>query len=138
VKRLPVRVVARVRRSTDAYRSRWQAKATPEAIMPLLGMVRQIVIAESDEEARALAGPAHQKWFKTFTPLSRQRALPMPPMLPTTFDEAGRIGFSIAGSASTVRKTLTAQASDAGISYLLCQIAFGTLPLDASAPAATN
>ena len=56
----------------------------------------------------------------------------MPPMLPTTFDEAGRIGFSIAGSASTVRKTLAAQASDAGISYLLCQIAFGTLPLDAS------
>jgi len=127
-----VGVVDRVRAITDAYRSRWQAKATPEAIMPLLGMVRQIVIAESDEEARALAAPAYERWFNTFTHLSRQRDLPMPPMLPTTFDEAGRMGFSIAGSASTVRKTLAAQASAAGISYLLCQIAFGTLPLDAS------
>lgn len=122
----------RVRAITDAYRSRWQAKAAPNAIMPLLGMVRQIVIADSDEEARALAAPAYERWFNTFTHLSRQRDLPLPPMLPTTFDEASQIGFSIAGSASTVRRTLTAQAADAGISYLLCQIAFGTLPLEAS------
>jgi hypothetical protein len=70
-----VGVVDRVRAITDAYRSRWQAKATPEAIMPLLGMVRQIVIAESDEEARALAAPAYERWFNTFTHLSRQRDL---------------------------------------------------------------
>ena len=124
--------VDRVRPIIDAYRACWKTLAKPDATMPLLGMVRQIVIADSDEAARALAAPAYQRWFDTFTHLSRQRGLPLPPMLPTTFDEARQIGFSIAGSASTVRRTLTAQASDAGINYLLCEIAFGNLPLEAS------
>jgi alkanesulfonate monooxygenase SsuD/methylene tetrahydromethanopterin reductase-like flavin-dependent oxidoreductase (luciferase family) len=122
----------RVRAITDAYRARWRARAEPEAVMPLLGMVRQIVIGDSDEAARALAAPAYQRWFDTFTHLSRQRGLPLPPMPKATFEEATQIGFSISGSAATVRRILTAQASDAGINYLLCQIAFGTLPLEAS------
>jgi alkanesulfonate monooxygenase SsuD/methylene tetrahydromethanopterin reductase-like flavin-dependent oxidoreductase (luciferase family) len=95
-------------------------------------MVRQIVIADSDEAARALAAPAYQRWFDTFTHLSRQRGLPLPPTPKATFEEATQIGFAISGSAATVRRILTAQASDAGINYLLCQIAFGTLPLEAS------
>jgi alkanesulfonate monooxygenase SsuD/methylene tetrahydromethanopterin reductase-like flavin-dependent oxidoreductase (luciferase family) len=124
--------VDRVRPITGAYRARWKALAKPEAVMPFLGMVRQIVIAETDREARALAAPAYQRWFDTFTELSRQRGLPLPPALPATFEQAGESGFSIAGTADTVRKVLTAQASDAGINYLLCQIAFGSLPFEAS------
>jgi alkanesulfonate monooxygenase SsuD/methylene tetrahydromethanopterin reductase-like flavin-dependent oxidoreductase (luciferase family) len=124
--------VAHVRAITDAYRARWRARAQPHASMPLLGMVRQIVIADSDEEARALAAPAYQRWFDTFTHLPRQRGLPLPPSPAATFEESTRTGFSISGSASTVRRILTAQASDAGINYLLCQIAFGTMPLQAS------
>src|SRR6202163_3188266 len=41
----------RVRAITDAFRARWRARAEPKAVMPLLGMVRQIVIADSDEAA---------------------------------------------------------------------------------------
>lgn len=121
----------RVRAITDAYRARWRARDEPKA-MPLLGMVRQIVIAESDEAARALAAPAYQRWFDTFTHLSRQRGLPLPPSPPATFEEAVGTGFSIPGSSSTVRAILARQASEAGINYLLCQIAFGSLPLEAS------
>jgi hypothetical protein len=95
-------------------------------------LTSQIVIADSDEAARALAAPAYQRWFDTFTHLSRLRGLPLPPAPPATFEQATQIGFSISGSASTVRRILTAQASNAGINYLLCQIAFGTLPLEAS------
>jgi alkanesulfonate monooxygenase SsuD/methylene tetrahydromethanopterin reductase-like flavin-dependent oxidoreductase (luciferase family) len=124
--------VDRVRPITDAYRARWKAMAKPDAAMPLLGMVRQIVIADSDGEARALAAPAYQRWFDTFTQLSRQRRLPLPPALPRTFEEARESGFSIAGTAATVCEALDAQASDAGINYLLCQIAFGNLPFEAS------
>lgn len=124
--------VERVRAITDAYRARWRTRQQPRAVMPRLGMVRQIVIADSDAAARALAAPAYQRWFETFTHLSRQRHLPLPPSLPATFEEAMRSGFSIPGSASTVRRILMAQASDAGIDYLLCQVAFGNLPLDAS------
>jgi alkanesulfonate monooxygenase SsuD/methylene tetrahydromethanopterin reductase-like flavin-dependent oxidoreductase (luciferase family) len=117
---------------TDAYRGRWKALAKPEAGMPLLGLVRRIVIADSDDEALALARPAYERWFDTFTHLARQRGLPFPPELPTSFDAAIRSGSLIAGTASTVRPLLTAQVAEAGISYLLCQIAFGNLPMNAS------
>jgi alkanesulfonate monooxygenase SsuD/methylene tetrahydromethanopterin reductase-like flavin-dependent oxidoreductase (luciferase family) len=121
-----------VRPVTDAYRARWKALAKPEADIPLLGAVRQIVIAETDGEARALATPAYQRWSDTLTQLSRQRGLPLPPALPATFEDAMEVGFSIVGSAATVRKALNAQASAAGINYLLCQIAFGDLPFEVS------
>jgi alkanesulfonate monooxygenase SsuD/methylene tetrahydromethanopterin reductase-like flavin-dependent oxidoreductase (luciferase family) len=122
----------RVRVITDAYRARWRAQTGPKTVMPFLGMVRQIVIADSDEEASALAAPAYERWFNTFIHLSRERSLPLPPMLPTTLEESRQIGFSIVGSASTVRASLSAQVPEAGITYLLCQIAFGTLALEAS------
>ncbi len=51
-----------VRGITDAYRSRWAETAAPGAAMPLLGMVRHVVIADSDREALDLAGPAYTRW----------------------------------------------------------------------------
>lgn len=117
---------------TDAYRARWKALTKRDAEMPLLGLVRQIVIAGTDEEALALAAPAYGRWFDTFTHLARQRGLRFPPELPTTFEAARQAGFVIAGTASTVRPLLSAQVSEAGINYLLCHIAFGSLPLEAS------
>jgi len=56
--------------------------------MPLLGMVRIVVIAGSDAEARALAAPAYARWFKTFTFLSRVGNLPVPSNLPNSFEQA--------------------------------------------------
>jgi alkanesulfonate monooxygenase SsuD/methylene tetrahydromethanopterin reductase-like flavin-dependent oxidoreductase (luciferase family) len=62
-----------IRAITDAYRAHWTTR--PTQVMPLLGMVRMVVIAGSDAEARALAAPAYARWFKTFTFLSRTRNL---------------------------------------------------------------
>jgi alkanesulfonate monooxygenase SsuD/methylene tetrahydromethanopterin reductase-like flavin-dependent oxidoreductase (luciferase family) len=122
----------RVRAVTDSFRKRWRSHAKSGASEPLIGLVRQIVIADSDEAADSLAAPAYRRWFDTFTYLSRQRGLPLPPMPPATFEEAKRMGLLIAGSPAKVRKNLLEQASDAGINYVLCQIAFGSLPLEAS------
>jgi alkanesulfonate monooxygenase SsuD/methylene tetrahydromethanopterin reductase-like flavin-dependent oxidoreductase (luciferase family) len=122
----------RTRVLTDAYNARSKSQTHPGDATPLLGMVRQIIIGDTDEEARALAVPAYQRWVETFTHLSRQRGFPAPPMLPATFQEAAQIGFSIAGSASTVRSILAGQISQAGVNYILCQLAFGTLPHEVS------
>ncbi len=121
-----------VRAITDTYRARWQARAEDSAAMPLLGMLRMIVIADTDTEAYALGAPAYDRWFDTFTHLARQRGLPSPPMLPTTFEAACDSGLAIVGSATTVLTALRAQISDAGVNYLLCHIAFGSLPFAAS------
>jgi alkanesulfonate monooxygenase SsuD/methylene tetrahydromethanopterin reductase-like flavin-dependent oxidoreductase (luciferase family) len=100
--------------------------------MPLIGMVRIVVIAESDVEARALAAPAYARWYKTFTFLARTRNLPLPPNLPKSFEEALHDGFCLVGSPSTVREALKSQAVEAGVTYVMCQLAFGNLPLAAT------
>jgi alkanesulfonate monooxygenase SsuD/methylene tetrahydromethanopterin reductase-like flavin-dependent oxidoreductase (luciferase family) len=123
---------ARVRPVIEAYRARWTALAKPKADIPFLGAVRHVVIAETDREAHTLAAPAFQRWSDTLTQLARQRGLPLPPALPATFEDSLEVGFSIAGSAATVRNEISAQASNAGINYLLCQIAFGDLPFEVS------
>src|ERR1700719_632236 len=75
----------KIRAITDAYRANW--KAQPTQVMPLLGMVRIVVIAGSDAQARALAAPAYARWIETFTFLSRTRDLPVPPNLPLSFEQ---------------------------------------------------
>ena len=119
-----------IRAITDAYRAHWARR--PTQVMPLLGMVRIVVIAGSDAEAHALAAPAYARWFKTFTFLSRTRNLPVPPNLPKSFEQAVDDGFCLVGSASTVRETLKRQVVEAGVTYVMCQLAFGDLPLAAS------
>jgi alkanesulfonate monooxygenase SsuD/methylene tetrahydromethanopterin reductase-like flavin-dependent oxidoreductase (luciferase family) len=119
-----------IRAITDAYRAQWTTR--PAQNMPLLGMVRMVVIAGSDPEARALAAPAYARWFDTFTFLSRTANLPLPPNLPPSFEQALDDGFCLVGSPSTVRETLKSQVLEAGVSYVMCQLAFGDLPLAAS------
>jgi alkanesulfonate monooxygenase SsuD/methylene tetrahydromethanopterin reductase-like flavin-dependent oxidoreductase (luciferase family) len=122
-----------IRAITDAYRAHWITRPTrPTQMMPLLGMVRMVVVAGSDAEARALAAPAYARWFDTFTFLSRTGKLPLPPNLPKSFEQALDDGFCVAGSASTVRETLESQVVEAGVTYVMCQLAFGDLPLAAS------
>ena len=119
-----------IRAITDVYRAHW--KAQPTQGMPLLGMVRIVVIAGSDVQARALAAPAYARWIETFTYLSRTRDLPVPPNLPTSFEQALDDGFCLVGSTSTVLKALKRQVIEAGVTYVMCQLAFGDLPLAAS------
>jgi alkanesulfonate monooxygenase SsuD/methylene tetrahydromethanopterin reductase-like flavin-dependent oxidoreductase (luciferase family) len=119
-----------IRAITDAHRGHWTAR--PTHVMPLLGMVRMIVIAGSDADARARAAPAYARWFKTFTFLSRTRNLPIPPNLPKSFEQAVDDGFCLIGSPSTVRHALKKQMVEADVTYVMCQVAFGDLPLAAS------
>jgi alkanesulfonate monooxygenase SsuD/methylene tetrahydromethanopterin reductase-like flavin-dependent oxidoreductase (luciferase family) len=119
-----------IRTITDAYRAHWSTR--PTQTMPQLGMVRIVVIARSDTEARALAAPAYARWFKTFTFLSRIGNLPVPPNLPNSFEQALDDDFCLVGSPSTVREKLKSQVVEAGVTYVMCQLAFGDLPLAAS------
>jgi alkanesulfonate monooxygenase SsuD/methylene tetrahydromethanopterin reductase-like flavin-dependent oxidoreductase (luciferase family) len=118
-----------IRAITDAYRG--HSKSELARAMPLLGMVRTIVIADSDAQARSLAAPAYARWFETFTHLSRTRDLPVP-HLPPPFEQALGDGFCLAGSSTTVREALERQVVEAGVTYVMCHIAFGDLPLAAS------
>jgi alkanesulfonate monooxygenase SsuD/methylene tetrahydromethanopterin reductase-like flavin-dependent oxidoreductase (luciferase family) len=121
-----------VRSITDAYRSRWAETMDPDAALPLLGMVRHVVIADSDREALDLARPAYARWADTLIYLFRARGITPPPLLSISFSEAVESGRCIVGTASTVREALLRQAVEAGVTYVMCHLAFGDLPPEAS------
>jgi alkanesulfonate monooxygenase SsuD/methylene tetrahydromethanopterin reductase-like flavin-dependent oxidoreductase (luciferase family) len=121
-----------IREVTGAYRARWAGTSQGEAEMPLLGMVRHVVIADTDAEAHALAAPAYERWFETLHHLPRSRGVSAPPILPASFSDAVAAGHCLTGSAATVREALIGQVREAGVTYLMCHIAFGDLPLAAS------
>jgi alkanesulfonate monooxygenase SsuD/methylene tetrahydromethanopterin reductase-like flavin-dependent oxidoreductase (luciferase family) len=121
-----------VRRITDAYRSRWAETSAPGAVMPLLGMVRHVVIADSDRDAYEMAAPAYARWADALTYLYRARGIPVPPGLSVPFSEAVESGRCVVGTTSSVRDALLKQALEAGVTYLMCLLAFGDLPLEAS------
>src|ERR1700730_8050082 len=83
-------------------------------------------------QARAVAAPAYARWIETFTFLSRTRDLPVPPNLPTSFEQGLDDGFCLVGSPSTVLEALKRQVAEAGVTYVMSQIAFGDLSLAAS------
>lgn len=120
-----------VRRLTDAFRASWARTAGPESKMPMLGMVRQIVIAATEKEAFAAGAHAYARWYETLTLLPRRSGIPAP-SLPRSFYEAVEQGLCLAGTASSVLDAILGQADEAGVNYYLCQVAYGDLPLEST------
>jgi alkanesulfonate monooxygenase SsuD/methylene tetrahydromethanopterin reductase-like flavin-dependent oxidoreductase (luciferase family) len=113
-----------VRRMTDLYRAEWAGSA---AAMPLLGVNRHIVVAESDAAALALARPAYALWRRNIAKLWLERT----GHLPVEWDEAQAKGQGWAGSPATVRAFVQREAEH-GITYFVSGFAFGDLPVEAA------
>jgi alkanesulfonate monooxygenase SsuD/methylene tetrahydromethanopterin reductase-like flavin-dependent oxidoreductase (luciferase family) len=121
-----------VRKVTDAYRMYRANGAGAASARPLLGMIRMVVVAKSDASARLMAASAYERWLRSFKFLYERNGTPTPPFLPATFDAAIQSELCVAGTEEFVRDTLLSQAEKAGVNYLLCQFAFGDLPVKAS------
>ncbi|KLK89816.1 hypothetical protein AA309_29250 [Microvirga vignae] len=121
-----------VRRITDAFRATREHKTGADHQAPFLGLLRMVVIGSSDTHAYSLAASAYEQWLRSFKYLYDLNAIPTPPNLPLTFDAAVESELCVAGTAASVRQTLLNQLEVAGANYLLCQLAFGNLQLDAS------
>ena len=102
-----------------------------------IGVSRQIVVADTDEEARRIAEPAFAHYHANLTYLWRMNSgdeLVVRQAVPAanTFADSEREGTIIAGSPETVRRKITEQATELGLNYLLSYLMFGTLTLDQS------
>ncbi|MDK1389318.1 LLM class flavin-dependent oxidoreductase [Sinorhizobium sp. 7-81] len=126
-----------VRKITDAYRAEGGHNMHTDDQVSLLGLLRMIVVGQSASHAYSLAAPAFERWLESFKFLYDLNAIPVPPNLPLTFDAAVESELCVVGTAPFVRRTLLDQLEEAGANYLLCQVAFGDLPLDASLYTAT-
>ncbi|MDX8528905.1 LLM class flavin-dependent oxidoreductase [Mesorhizobium sp. MSK_1335] len=121
-----------VRKVTDAFRAKREETTDKGNPSPLLGLLRMIVIGRSDTHAYSIAAPAYETWLKSFKFLYDLNGIPTPPNLPLTFEAAIESELCITGTAAFVRDALLGQLEVAGANYLLCQLAFGDLPLEAS------
>ncbi|MGY3622071.1 LLM class flavin-dependent oxidoreductase [Bradyrhizobium sp. USDA 10063] len=123
---------AAVRKVTDAFRAHRKPNPDVDDQAPFLGLVRMVVIAHSDTDAYSLAAPAYERWLQSFKFLYELNAIPTPPTLPLTFDAAIESELCVVGTPASARRILLNQLEEAGANYLLCQLAFGNLPVDAS------
>jgi alkanesulfonate monooxygenase SsuD/methylene tetrahydromethanopterin reductase-like flavin-dependent oxidoreductase (luciferase family) len=122
----------------DAFRAALQQRGGPEMALPAfsggtaIGILRHIVVADTDADARRIAKPAFDyhlaslNWLRTlhgsteFTGrLNVQRG--------QTFEECVENGMAIAGTPDTVVAAIKKQAATLGINYLLTYLFFGTM-----------
>jgi len=114
----------------DRYRAEWKALGRAATEMPLLGLNRHCVIAETDAEAEVVAERAYRLWHASFHVLwKRRNARPTHAAYPETFEALQGTGLGIAGSPATVRDFYVRQMAEAGATYALGRFAFGDLSL---------
>jgi len=122
-----------MRAITDRYRAEWAAMGEPPGTLPLMGVSRHIVIAETRKEALEIAKRGYRKWRDSFLLLWRKHNMQLPnpnALFPEQFEEAEQQGRAIAGTAEQVREALQASIDEGGLNYLLCRFAFGDITCD--------
>jgi alkanesulfonate monooxygenase SsuD/methylene tetrahydromethanopterin reductase-like flavin-dependent oxidoreductase (luciferase family) len=123
---------AMMRKLTDAYRAEWHAQGNHPAQLPLMGVGRHVVVAETDQEALAVARRGYDKWRASFMKLWNEHGLlpVMHAVFPEQFEDAERDGRAVAGRPEKVREFLQRSIDEAGLNYLLCRFAFGDIQVD--------
>jgi alkanesulfonate monooxygenase SsuD/methylene tetrahydromethanopterin reductase-like flavin-dependent oxidoreductase (luciferase family) len=121
--------VAATSAAFERFRTTWR-EVQGAAPLPLMGLGRFIVVAETDAAALAAARRAYPVWHRSFTHLHRLHGRsPMHPR-PPDFDGLVAVGQGIAGTPETVAAFLRAQHAATGSNYCVGQFAFGDLTLE--------
>jgi alkanesulfonate monooxygenase SsuD/methylene tetrahydromethanopterin reductase-like flavin-dependent oxidoreductase (luciferase family) len=120
---------ARARDISIRYRAEWGALGRKGDDLPMIGITRHIVVAESDGEAQRIARDAYPRWREAIGFLWDRSAVDfvLAGIYPKTFDELQAIGHGIAGAPTTVRAYLDDLQRETGINYLLGQMVFGSM-----------
>ena len=123
---------ARARAISDRYRAEWSALGRSDAELPMIGITRHIVVAETDAEAERIAAAAYPRWRDGIDFLWRRSnvAFTLQDIYPKDFATLQQVGHGIAGSPQSVRDYIAKLQEETGINYLLCQMAFGSMSFD--------
>lgn len=123
-----------MRALTDAYRAEWTAQGNAAADLPLMGVGRHVVVAETEREALEVARRGYDRWRASFLKLWNQHGMRpvMHAVFPERFEDAEAEGRAVAGTPDKVRAHLQRSIDEAGLNYLLCRFAFGDITGDES------
>ncbi|WP_167772660.1 LLM class flavin-dependent oxidoreductase [Ramlibacter henchirensis] len=128
-----------IRPITDRYREVWAGTARSSARpLPLLGMGRHIVIAETRKDALAAGKRGFDRWYASLQHLWRVHGNPMKHYpIPEDFMAALDAGILLVGTADKVAEGLQREIEIAGVNYVLTRFAFGNLSYEESLRSAT-
>ena len=126
---------ARARAINDRYRDEWKRLGRDGSALPGIGITRHIVVAETDDAARAIAGTAYPRWRDAIEFLWRRTNADfvLKDIYPRDFAALERTGHGIAGSPATVRDYLVRLREETGVNTVLCQMVFGDMRFDDAA-----
>jgi alkanesulfonate monooxygenase SsuD/methylene tetrahydromethanopterin reductase-like flavin-dependent oxidoreductase (luciferase family) len=118
-----------VRQITDAYRAEWRALGRAETDLPMMGVNRHIVIADTEAAARDVARRAYPAWRRHMGLLWHEYNVPFPleAATPPDFATVLERGDAVAGTPSQVRDFIAREIADTGVNYYVCDFAFGTI-----------
>jgi alkanesulfonate monooxygenase SsuD/methylene tetrahydromethanopterin reductase-like flavin-dependent oxidoreductase (luciferase family) len=138
----------KAKQNLDAFRTALARRGGPDVAHPefpggvAIGASRQIVVAETDEEARRIIAPAHEHLFANLTHLRRaalsgaetaaqRSAVVVAAPSPSAGETAAALaeGSAIAGSPATVLAEIRRQQRELGINYMIGYFMFGTMTL---------
>ena len=120
--------VARVREITDRFRAEWVAAGNAPQNVPLTGINRFVIAADTDREAMDLGRRAWPVFYRNFMKLwVKHGTTPRYARVPDNFDAAVDSGAALAGSPGTIRDAVRGMAEKAGVSCFNSQFSFGDL-----------
>src|SRR6201993_644566 len=118
-----------VRAIIDSYRAEWKKLGHSEADLPLLGVNRHIIIADTEAEALDAARRGYPAWRHHMGLLWHEYGVPFPlgGGLPGDWSVLQKNGDAIAGTLAQVSDYIASEIKLTGVNYYVCDFAFGTI-----------
>jgi alkanesulfonate monooxygenase SsuD/methylene tetrahydromethanopterin reductase-like flavin-dependent oxidoreductase (luciferase family) len=120
-----------VKAKIERFNGPYQGK--PGAEPPKFGMVRYMVLADSEDKALEIGRRAYRRWWSNFMMLWLKHGIPPTNVsYPPEIDGQMADGRAIVGTPAKALELLRAQLAESGANYLVCRFAFGDLTLSES------
>ncbi len=122
-----------VRERVDAYWRTWEqhqgepGRLNAHVVRPKVGVLRQLFVAETDDEALAIARPAYADFNHSILKLWHAHGDHAVDAL-FDWETATQLETVICGSPARVRERLSALVEISGCNYVNCSFAWGSLP----------
>jgi alkanesulfonate monooxygenase SsuD/methylene tetrahydromethanopterin reductase-like flavin-dependent oxidoreductase (luciferase family) len=120
------------RRVADRFRAEWAKNGHPADPAPLVGIIRHMVLADTEAEARGIAERGYRRWYRHFELLwvrhgtRMTMAIPLPPEIGPQLTA----GAAFAGTPAAARAYIAEQIATSGANYFICDLTFGDITLE--------
>ncbi len=114
----------------DRYRSEWVHFGRSEESLPLMGVMRLVVLAETDARALRTAEHAYASWLGHMRLLWDRHGMEFPLRLPPQIGPMIEVGAAFAGTAAGFRAFVARDVESIGANYIACDVAFGDMTFD--------